>query len=107
MRVFPWLLAIALAIECLAGSLLARFVMRSLADEQRTPPMFTSWFFDHPTLWLLVPVPWVICALILSSRPQASVGSVLAYAGIVAVVAAFLLGVMLIAAILPLLKFQG
>jgi len=107
MRVFPWLLALALAIECLAGSLLARYVMRSLADEQRAPPMFTSWFFDHPTWWLLVPVPWVICALILSRRPEAAVGSVLVFAGIVAVVAAFLLGVMLIAAILPTLRFKG
>jgi hypothetical protein len=68
--------------------------------------MFTSWFFGHPTWWLLMPIPWVICALILSRRPSPAVGSVLVFAGIVAVVAAFLLGVMVIAAILPLLTFK-
>jgi hypothetical protein len=108
MRVFPWLLTLALAVECLAGSLLARLVMRSLADEQRAPPMFTSWFFGHPTWWLLVPIPWVICALVLSRRPPPpAVGAVLIFAGIVAVVAAFLLGVMAIAGILPLLTFKA
>ena len=107
MRVFPWLLTLALAVECLAGSLLARFVMRSLADEQRAPPMFTSWFFGHPSWWLLVPIPWVISALILSRRPSPAVGSGFVFAGTVAVVAAFLLGVMVIAAILPLLTFKA
>jgi len=53
-----------------------------------------------------MPIPWVICALILSRRPSPAVGSVLVFAGIVAVVAAFLLGVMVIAAILPLLTFK-
>jgi hypothetical protein len=101
------LLTLALAVECLAGSLLARLVMRSLADEQRMPPMFTTWFLAHPTLWLLVPIPWAIWAFILSRRPTPATGSVLVFAGTVAVVAAFLLGVMVIAAILPLLTFKG
>lgn len=106
MRVFSWLLTLALGVECLAGSLLARFVMRSLADEQRAPPGFTLLFFDHPTWWLLIPLPWVIFALLLSRRPSPDVGSVLVFAGAVAIVAAFLLGVMIIAAILPLLTFK-
>ncbi len=106
MRVFPWLLTLALGVECFAGSLLARFVMRSLADEQRAPPGFTLLFFDHPTWWLLVPIPWVIVAPILSRRPSLAVGSALVFAGTVAVVGAFLLGVMVIAAILPLLTFK-
>jgi len=106
MRVFPWLLTLALAVECLAGGLLARLVMRSLADEQRAPPGFTSLFFDRPMWWLLIPAPWAICAFIVSRRPSPAAGSILVVAGTVAVVAAFLLGVMLIAAILPLLTFK-
>jgi hypothetical protein len=106
MRVFPWLLALALAVECLAGTLLARFVMQSLADAQLAAPGFTLLFFGHPTWWLLIPIPWVIYALILSRRPSPAVGSVLVFAGTVAMVAAFLLGIMVIAAILPLLTFK-
>ena len=107
MRVFPWLLALALAVECLAGSFLARFLMRSLADEQRAAPGFTLLFFGHPTWWLLIPIPWVIYALILSRRPSPAVASAFIFAGTVSIVAAFLLGVMIIAAILPLLTFKA
>lgn len=106
MRVFLWLLALALAIECLAGCLLAGFVMRALADEQRAAPGFTLLFFGEPTWWLLIPIPWVVFSLILSRRPSPAVGSVLVFAGTVGVVAAFLLGVMVIAAILPLLTIK-
>ena|SRR6266481_5239099 len=107
MRVFPWLLTLALAVECLAGSLLASFVMRSLTDTQRAPPGFTGLFFAHSTWWLLVPIPWIACVFFLSRRPSPAIGSVLAFTGTVAVIAAFLAGVMIIAAILPLLTFKA
>jgi len=69
--------------------------------------MFTSWFFGHATWWLLIPIPWVVVAFILSRRPSPDVGSVLVFAGTVAIVAALLLCVMVIAAILPLLTFKA
>jgi hypothetical protein len=106
MKAFLWLLASALAIECLAGGLLARFVMRSIADTHRVSPMFTDWFFGHPAWWLLVPVPWFVSAVILSRRPAIATDSVLLFAGTLIVAAAFLAGVLVIAAILPLLTFK-
>jgi hypothetical protein len=107
MRAFLWLLTLALTIECFAGGLLARFVMQSLADIEHRPPMFDDWFFGHPIWWFLVPIPWLVFAAILSRRPTTTTGSVLIFAGTVAVTGAFLLGVMIIAAILPLLTFKA
>ena len=107
MKPFLWLLTLALAIECSAGGLLARFIMRSLADTHTEPPMFTAWFFGHPAFWLLVPIPWLISAVLLSRRPATGTDSVLLFAGTLAVAAAFVAGVMLIAAVLPLLTFKA
>jgi hypothetical protein len=69
--------------------------------------MFTDLFFGHPIWWFLVPIPWLIFAVILSRRPPTTASPVLIFAGTVAVAGAFLLGVMLIAAILPLLTFKA
>ncbi len=106
MRVFPLLLTLALTIECAAGSLVARFIMRSMSDSHQSAPMFTDWFFSHPFLWLLIPLPWLISALVLWWRtPSAQI--LFVYAGVTACAAALLGGVMLIAAILPLLRFKA
>ena len=69
--------------------------------------MFTDWFFGHPIWWFLAPIPWLVFAVILSRRTPTTAGPVLVFAGTVAVAGAFLLGVMLIAAILPLLTFKA
>ena len=68
--------------------------------------MFTYWFFGHPALWLVVPIPWLISAFLLSRRPAAGTDSVLLFAGTLVVAAAFLGGGLVIAAILPLLTFK-
>lgn len=107
MRVFTWLLTLALGVECFAGSFLADVVMQSLVDEQRAPPGFTSFFFGHPTWWLVIPIPWVIASFVLSRRPSPAIDLILLFAGTVAVAAAFLLGIMVIAAILPFLTIKG
>jgi hypothetical protein len=107
MKPFLWLLTLALVIECSAVGLLARFIMRSLADTHTEPPMFTNWFFGHPALWLLVPVPWLISAVRLSRRPATGADAVLLFAGTLVVAAASVAAVMLIAVILPLLTFKA
>ncbi len=107
MKIFLWLLTLALAIECLAGSLVARLVMRSIADTQRLPPMFTGWFFGHPAIWLAVPVPWCVVAVLLSRRPAVATETALLFAGTIAVAAAFPAGALIISAILPLLTFKA
>jgi hypothetical protein len=81
--------------------------MRSLADTRTVSPMFTYWFFGHPAWWLVVPVPWLVSAVILSRRPATATESVLLFAGTLVVAAAFLAGVLVIAAILPLLTFKA
>ena len=69
--------------------------------------MFTAFFFGHPIWWLLVPIPWLVFAVILSRRTPTTASPVLIFADTVAVAGTFLLGIMLIAAILPLLTFKA
>jgi hypothetical protein len=69
--------------------------------------MFTDWFFRHPMWWLLMPISWLVGSAVLSRRPAIASDSALLFAGTFIVAAAFLAGVLLIAAILPLLTFKA
>ena len=106
MRTFLWLLCFAFVIECVGIATLASIVMMSLDSQQAAPPKLTGVFFHSPKAWLALPVPWLIAAAWLSRRPSPPPKAVFIYVGTLAVAAAFVLGVMVIAGILPTLTFR-
>ena len=54
-----------------------------------------------------MPISWLVGSAVLSRRPAIASDSALLFAGTFIVAAAFLAGVLLIAAILPLLTFKA
>jgi len=74
MRALLWLLWLAFAVECVALTMLASFVMMSLDSQHRAPPGFTGMFFAFPKVWLLLPIPWLVAAAFLSRRSFITTG---------------------------------
>ena len=107
MRIFPFPIVIALSIEALAGTGITRLVTRSLADFERSAPAFSGLFFGNVWLLWLVPIASVFYALVISIKRECSINCLLIFAGTAAIAAALLFGIILIAAILPLLNFKG
>ena len=106
MRTLLWLLWLAFAVECVALTMLASFVMMSLDSQRAAPPGFTGMFFTSPKAWLLLPIPWLVAAALLSRRSPSPTTLVFVFIGTLAVAAAFVLGVMVIGGILPTLTFR-
>jgi hypothetical protein len=107
MRVFPWLLSLALTIEFLVGYCLAGFIMASLADQQRAAPAFTALVFAQPTWWLLLPLPWFAYAFFLTRRTPPTKDAILVFAGVGAVFASLIFGLMVIASLLPQITLKS
>ena len=68
MKAFLWLLTLALILVCLAGWTLAELVERSMRDIRIVVPYFTA-LVILPHGWrLLVPLPWIVYATVLTFR---------------------------------------
>ncbi|MCD6052685.1 MAG: hypothetical protein K0Q55_4107 [Verrucomicrobia bacterium] len=106
MRALLWLLCLAFAIECVTTAMLASFVMTSLDGQGSAAPGFTGLFFRSPKVWLVVPLPWIIATIWLTRRPVPPSLPVFLCIGTLAVAAAVVLGIMVIASVLPMLPLK-
>jgi hypothetical protein len=109
MKIFTWLLTLALAAVCFTCWAMSGLIMKSLADtgrELRDLPGITVFLF-HPNLWILFcPVPWIIYSSVLSLRRELTPSAVFLFAGSVVLGVALLICAFFIAAVVPFLRLK-
>lgn len=101
MKLFVWLLTLALGAFCLTCMAIGTWVWHDQSHPEVSAPGFTTFFFAPPTVALFVPIPFIIYAVILTRRGEVTATAALRFAGFVALSAATLLYLTAIAAALP------
>ena len=109
MKIFTWLLTLALAAVCFTCWAMSGLIMKSLADtgrELRDLPGVTVFLF-HPNLWILFcPAPWIIYSSVLSLRRELTPSATFIFAGSVVLAVASLICTFFIAAVMPFLRLK-
>ena len=72
MKVFLWLLTLALAVMCLFLWALARIETSLLKAASISLPSLTQALVINPNWLLFCPVPWIVASLVLSCRKEVS-----------------------------------
>ena len=88
MKIFIWLLTIALAVVCLTCWMSSTWILRPLSREAL--PVFTLFVFYSKSWILFCPLPWVIYAVILSRRKELNVNATFIFAGTIILAATIL-----------------
>jgi hypothetical protein len=102
MKVFPWLLTLALAIVCFTCWALSSLIMQSLADIGREPLPAVTVLVLRPNGWILFfPIPWIIYSAVLSFRRDITPGTLFVFAGTMVLAAAALVCALIIACVVP------
>jgi hypothetical protein len=110
MKIFLWLVIVALAAICFTCWAMSGLIMKSLADtgrELHELPAITVFLF-HPNGWILfLPVPWIIYSAVLTFRRELSPSAVFIFSGTAILGAALLLCAFFIAAVVPFLRMRA
>ena len=102
MKAFVWLLTLALILVCLAGWTLAGLVERSMRDVGMVAPYFTNLVILPHGWLLLVPLPWIVYAAVLTfRRGELTAAAAFLFAGTVSLCATSLVCALGIAIALP------
>ena len=104
MKVFLWLITLALTLVCLTGWAMSELVEHSMKETMATLPIpsFTR-LVIFPHGWLLIaPVPWIVYATILTLRRELIAPSVVLFTGTLILFAAFLVCALVVALSLPI-----
>ena len=103
MKIFPWLLTLALVVVCLSCWVMSEFVMRSMRDMKLLDymPWFTKTFIRSHTWILFCPLPWLAYSTLLSLRREVTPSTLFLFAGTLFLAAAIVTCVVAIAAVLP------
>ena len=109
MRTFIWLLTLAMGIFCFTCWFVADLAMSWFQDSLgngNALPGVTKLILREDVWFLIVPVPWVIYSIILSSRKELSAQATFVFAGTIAVAATVVLCCLVVAAGLPILPLR-
>jgi hypothetical protein len=103
MKIFLWLLTLALIAVCLSGWAMSELVEHSMRDTMAALPVpYFTRLVILPHWWLLiVPLPWVVYAGLLTFRRELTPGAALLFAGTLILFAALLVCALAIALTLP------
>ncbi|HEY3854307.1 MAG TPA: hypothetical protein VGO67_07955 [Verrucomicrobiae bacterium] len=103
MKLFVWLLVLAFAVLSACCWMISYVIMLVLADiiPNVMLPGFTELLLRHNGWILLVPLPWVVYAIVLSGSQDLSPGSVFLFSGTVVLTLAVLICLVSLACALP------
>jgi hypothetical protein len=108
-RIFPFLIVIALAIEALTCNTLIGLTMQVMTDRGDAYPLFSSLIFRTQIrggFWAL-PILFSVYAFLLSLRRAPAVGAALIFAGVALICGTLLLSAVLLAQHLALFPGNG
>ena len=101
MKIFLWLLTLALILLCLTGWALSELVEGSMRDIRIPAPYFTQ-LVILPHGWLFAaPLPWVVYAAGLTSRRDLTPSSVMLFFGTLFLFGALVVCALVLALALP------
>ncbi len=107
MKVFLWLMILALILVCLTGWAMSELVERSMRDMRVTVPYFTQ-LAILPHHWLfIVPLPWVVYAGVLSFRRELTPPAVFLFAGTFIFIVASVVCTLVVALTLPFIRLHA
>jgi hypothetical protein len=107
MKIFIWLVTLALVATGFTCWAMSSLVMKSLADTGREILPAITVFLFRPNFWLLLfPLPWIIYSAVLTFRRELSPGAVFIFAGTAILGAALLICACFIAAVVPFLRLK-
>jgi hypothetical protein len=103
MKIFLWLVTVALILTCLTGWVMSEFVARSMKETMKAVPcLYFTGLVIFPHGWLLmVPVPWVVYAGVLTVRRELTPAAVFLFTGVLIFCATLLVCALVIALTLP------
>ena len=107
MKVFLWLLTLALTVMCFFLWALARLEIPLLNTASVQLPPLTVLLVASPNWLWLCPVPWIVASVILSCRKEVSPVVGFLFLGTIALAASLILFPVLLAAALPWLALFG
>ena len=107
MKVFLWLLTLALAVMCFWLSVLARLEIPLLNAASVQLPPLTQMLVANPNWLWFCPVPWIVASLVLSCRKEVSSVVGFLFLGTIVFAASLILFPVLIAEALPWLAHFG
>jgi hypothetical protein len=107
MKVFLWLLTLALILVCLTGWALSELVEHSMRDMHVAAPYFAR-LVILPHGWLFVaPMPWVVYAGFLTFRRELTPPALFLFAGTLVFFAALLICALALALVLPYIPLHA
>jgi len=107
MKVFLWLLTLALAVMCFFLWALARLEIPLLNRAAVQLPPLTVLLVANPNWLWFCPVPWMVASLVLSCRKEVSSAVGFLFLGTIALAASLILFPFLVALALPWLALFG
>jgi hypothetical protein len=107
MKVFLWLLTLALAVMCFFLWVLACLEIPLLNTTSVQLPGLTLMLVASPNWVFFCPVPWIVASVILSCRKEVSLVVGFLFLGTIALAASLILFPFLLAAALPWLALFG
>lgn len=107
MKIFLWLLTLALAVMCFWLSVLAHLEIPLLNTASIQLPGLTQMLVASPNWLWFCPVPWVLAAFVLSLRKEVSSAIGFLFLGTIVLAASVILFPFLIAAAMPWLADFG
>ena len=109
MKIFLWLVTLALSAVCFSCWAMSGLIMKSLADTGsalESLPAVTVLMF-HPNTWILFcPAPWAVYSTLLTLRRELTANVVFIFAGTAIFGAALLICAFFIASVVPFLRMK-